>query len=334
MDKSMDLPDKLLNLVINPWILGADPEWAVIMPPNIVVPNSGKTAVSTSKSAGAIGSDHGGRVWELRPAPSSSAYVVASNLCKLLNQPELNKVETFKWKSGALGAKKSTFGHFGQPSTLQEWIDLYSGPLYAYPLPLAEAHAKVAMQQQAAALQASIQAGNAQQMASDNDLDTLGGHVHFGIAGLNPAQRQALNHVTTGLLNLDVLPQKENLKRLSLTAHMHPKYGHFDGGDAVRDCNGHVEYRCAPSWLDKPGQALAALTVYKLAAARPSSVKWPESYTLKTDLLTWLDELSSVDVDAWILSQYVDDMGFEAIQADPSSDFKGRWRRENPWEVR
>lgn len=330
--KDHGLPSKYLKWVINPWLLGADPEWAVMTPPDVVVPNTGSNAVNTTKPAGGIGSDHNGRVWELRPSPSTSAYVVAINIWKLLRQQELDKVEKFKWKSGALGAKKHPPAG-PVPNSLNSWVLHYNHPTYGL----------TGAQIQQAAQQAFLQQQVTQQMlgtpqpaqpqpAQDNDLDTLGGHVHFGIAGLNPAQRQALNSVTTGLLNLDILPHKENLRRLGITQNSNPKYGHPDGGDAVRDCNGHVEYRCAPSWLDRPGQALAALTTYKLAGARPSSVKWPGEHGLKSGFVEWLEELSQVDVDAWILSRFIEGQGFEEIQADPSSDFKPRWRRDNPLE--
>jgi hypothetical protein len=323
--KEHNLPSKYLSDVINPWLLGADPEWAVMTPPDVVVPNSGPNSVNTSKAAGAIGSDHNGRVWELRPAPSSSAYVVAINIWKLLRQQELDKIEKFKWKSGALGAKK----HSPQisPTTTQGWIQHYSNPIYGMTPVQVQTAAQQSLQQQ------HNQIFGAQAQNANNDLDTLGGHVHFGIGGLNPQQRKALNDVTTGLLNLDILPHKENGRRLAITLNMNPKYGHFDGGDAVRDCNGHVEYRCAPSWLDRPGQALAALTAYKLAAARPSSVTWPAQKALKSGFLEWLDQLAQApDVDAFILSRFIEGRGFDEIQADPSSDFKPRWRRENPFE--
>ena len=312
---NQELPTRFLKDVINPWLLGADPEFAILTPPDQVVSNAGTNAVNTTKAAGAIGADHNGRVWELRPSPSPSAYVVTTNLWKLLRQAEMDKLESFKWKSGALGGRKNNI--YGSPvantpTTLQAWVQFYMGPNYGYNLTTAQTLAQQAMQQQA-----QIQAS-----------DTLGGHVHFGIQGFNGAQRTALKDVTLGLLDLDILPHKENDRRLSLTAHSNPQYGHLDSPDAVRDCQGHVEYRCAPSWLDKPGQALAALTCYKLAGARPSSVKWTKSFGLKEGLLDWLDELSSVDVDAWLLSNYVDSRGFTSIQADPSSDFKPRWRKD------
>jgi hypothetical protein len=323
-----NLPSKYLKDVVNPWLLGADPEWAVMTPPDVVVPNSGPLAVNTSKAAGSIGSDHNGRVWEVRPAPSPSAYVVCINIWKLLRQQELDKVEKFKWKSGALGAKKHQ-GH-ANPTTLQAWIAHFNQPQYGLTLQQASnagQQAYVQQQQQNAVYGTPVQPA-----VQDNDLDTLGGHVHFGIGGFNPSQRAALNAVTTGLLNLDILPHKENTRRLQLSLNQPYKYGHQNGGDAVRECNGHVEYRCAPSWLDKPGQALAALTTYKLAAARPSTVEWPSKQALKTGFLAWLDEHIEGDVDAWILSRFIEGRGFEEIQADPSSDFKPRWRRDNPLE--
>ena len=323
------MPSKFLKDVINPWLLGADPEFAILTPPDIVVCNQAPNAVNTSKAAGAIGSDHNGRVWELRPSPSPSAYVVATNLWKLLRQEELSKVEKFKWKSGALGARKQpapAFNPGNAPTTLQGWQQWYNmnyagayGPNQIAAMAQQSYNQQLAQQQ---ALEAAQAAG---------PTDTLGGHVHFGISVLNAAQRKALKDVTTGLLSLDVLPHKENSRRLQITANSSPKYGHLDDPDAVRDCNGHVEYRCAPSWLDRPGQALAALTTYKLAAARPSSVSWPSDYSLKAGFVDWLGELSQVDVDAWVLSDFVARKGFAEIQADPSSDFKARWRKDNPW---
>lgn len=319
MDASVDMPSKFLKDVINPWLLGADPEFAVVTPPDTPVLNAGAEAVNTTKPAGAIGYDHSGRVWELRPSPSPSAYVVTTNLWKLLMQNEMDKVAKFKWKSGALGGRK---GHSGA-STFEQWV-ASQGCIIAGQQ-VHNAFGPVGSVQQ-------FQAAYAAAQAQATVYDTLGGHVHFGIGGFNPAQRAALSAVTTGLLSLDILPHKENSQRLALTAHSQPHYGHLTGGDAVRDCNGHVEFRCAPSWLDKPGQALAALTVYKLAAARPSSVEWPDNQQLKSGLLSWLDQLASVDVDAWILSRYVESRGFEAIQADPSNDFKPLWRRPSLWE--
>jgi hypothetical protein len=315
----MDIPSRFLKDVINPWLLGADPEWAVMTPPDVVVTNTGPNAVNTTKAAGAIGSDHAGRVWELRPSPSPSAYVVATNLWKLLRQQELDKLQGFKWKSGALGANKYVVPT-NQPTTLQGWTQYYSQAMFGYSAAQIQNLAQQHMMHQQAA-------------QNPNNLDTLGGHVHYGISQLNAAQRKALNDVTTGLLSLDILPHKENQRRLAITANSSPHYGHLNDPDAVRDCQGHVEYRCAPSWLDRPGQALAALTTYKLAGARPSSVDWPESYHLKSRYLEWLGELGDgQDVDAWILSQFIERNGFESIQADPSSDFKERWRRDNPWE--
>lgn len=313
------IPPEAVQERLNTWLLGADPEFSVLTPPDVVIANAGANAVQTTKAAGQIGHDHGGRVWELRPAPCLTAWQVVGNLIKLLQQQELAKLEKFKWKSGALGARK----HAAQPPfNLGHWVDYYMGQGYAH------------LQAQQLAQQNLMQHQQMEAALGNNALDTLGGHVHFGLAGLNPAQRTALNAVTTGLLNLDVLPQKENSRRLEITQNQNLKYGHFDGGDAIRDCNGHVEYRCPPSWLDRPGQALVALAAYKLAAAKPSTVKWPESFKLKADFLAWLDKLAQVDVDAWVSAEYIDDYGFTAVQADPSSDFKLRWRRDNPWSAR
>lgn len=297
--KKVEMPDGVLEHVVNPWLLGADPEFAVVQPPNTCVKNWGPNSVNLQAPAGGIGYDHSGRVWELRPAPSRSAYGVVTNMWRLLRRAEMAKVEQFKWKSGALGAVGTT-------------------PIIPTP---------------AVAVNA---AGQLEPWEPDEDdieqtgEDTLGGHVHFGMQGLNPAQLSGLGKLTGTLLNLDVLPRKENLKRIRLAKSRGQNYGDLRY-DVVRSCGDHIEFRAAPSWLDKPGQAFAALTAYKLAAVRPSSITWTDDFELKANFLEWLEDFSGVDVDAWLLSRLVDEQGFGAIQADPSADFKPRWRRDDLW---
>lgn len=264
----VEMDPTLLREVINPWLLGADPEFAVLEPPDKLVANAGVYAANTTTPAGSIGHDHGGRVWEVRPSPSPSSYAVVTNIWKLLRDSNLEKVAKFKWKGGALGAL-----HPNDPGT----------------------H------------------------------DTLGGHVHFDIRGFNGLQKKALDNITTGLLNLEVLPLKENTKRLSYGA-----YGGF-GHDSVRTCGAHMEYRCAPSWLDKPGQAFAVLTTYKLAAAKPGTVEWPSGFNVKSAYLEWLAQFAGVDVDAWLLDRFIRKRGFDDIQSDPDSNFRPRWRKEDLW---
>lgn len=279
--KTPELPPELLKQVVNPWLLGADPEFAVLKPPkDETIPNHGMyfcsgPVLDEGANVGNIGFDHSGRVWELRPAPSSSSYGVVTNLWKLLQSPLLKKVEPFRWKSGALGGLK-THNDDGEP------------------------------------------VGNGLH-------DTLGGHVHYGVPSINAKTRSTLNAITETLLSLDVLARKENAKRL---AQGH--YGSYNH-DSIRPCEGHVEYRCPPSWLDNPGQALAALTVYKLAAARPDSCSWTEGYKIKEHFLDWLSQMSQIDVDAWLLTRLIEKRGFGEIQADPTSDFKPRWRKEELW---
>jgi hypothetical protein len=279
----VEINPELLREVANPWLLGADPEFAVLEPPDKLVANQGTYATEVDSPDGGIGNDHSGRVWEIRPQPSTSAYGVVTNIWKLLRHSQLAKVERFKWKGGALGARKTP-----------EVVAPNADPNFMNPAP-ATTH------------------------------DTLGGHVHFGIAGFNGPQRAALDALTTALLNLDVLPMKENTKRLA-TSH----YGRFNH-DAVRSCNGHIEYRCAPSWLDKPGQALAVLTSYKLAATKPSVLNWTGGFEIKCSFLEWLANFAQTDVDAFLLDRFITRRGFDAVCADPDSNFRPRWRKEELW---
>lgn len=306
VEKKVEIPKEALEYVSNRWLLGADPEFAVVSPPNRTVANAGDNLVEDFSSAGGIGSDHGGRVWELRPTPSRSAYGLTTNLWRLLKGRPLAKVEQFKWKSGALGGLNTREQRAGQVMIrdVDQFGNLFDRPARDDELPFAERGGE----------------------------DTLGGHVHFGLRGLNPQQHKALRQLTTALLNLDVLPMKENTKRISLARMRGLNYGSLTN-DCVRESEDgtHCEFRAAPSWLDKPGQALAALTSYKLAAVRPGSVDWTDDYSLKENYLDWLDSFIDVDVDALLLTKLVDKQGFNSIQADPSADFKLRWRREDLW---
>jgi hypothetical protein len=281
-----------LQEVINPWLLGADPEFAVVEPPDKAVENAGHQSVQVATMVGSIGDDHAGRVWELRPAPSRCAWGVMENIWRLLCRQELDKVTKYKWKSGALGGKfvgaiQNEY-YTGADGQIQ-----YGVPPNSPPAPTRQ--------------------------------DTLGGHVHFGIRALNHAQIAACHAVTTGMLNLDVLPVKENTVRQSLGS-----YGSMSHR-ATETTGDHIEYRVPPSWLDKPGQAFGVLTIYKLAAAQPSSVAWPSDRDLKLGLSEWIAFHARRDVDAFILDRFLEKRGFADIQADPGSDFKLQWRKEQLW---
>jgi len=281
---SPEIPSNVMQQTINPWLLGADPEFAVVEPPRKTVLNSGETHVEFTDTAGGVGWDHGGRVWELRPAPHQSSYGVVLNLWRLLRDKRMNRVEPYKWKSGALGG--------------------------LLPTPTAGL-------------------GGAPTPAAGGE-DTLGGHVHFGIRALNFQQLAACNALTLALLDLDILPRKENMRRQAL-GH----YGSFSHR-VTESTNGHVEYRPAPSWLDTPGQAFCALTSYKLAAARPGALRdqnnmevWP--INSKAGYLSWIEQCAREDVDAFLLNRFIEKRGFSAVQADPDSDFKPNWRKEDLW---
>lgn len=257
MNAQTEIPADKLKCVINPWLIGADPEFAIYTPPRRIF-NQGEFACQGQTLAGTIGHDHGGRVWELRPQPCQSAYALLVNVWKLLKDPLLTPVERFKWKSGGLA-----------------------------------------------------------------DEDTIGGHVHFGFRNWSQGQLEGLSAVTQNLERLDILPSGEGPAR----RETHPDYGNLLG---QRTSGGHVEYRAPASWLDKPGQALAVLTTYKLAALEPHSTNW-RTQRPKQDYLDWVALMSQRDVDAFALWRLIERRGFEAIQADPNMDFRPNWRKENLW---
>src|SRR2546427_6239176 len=100
--KTPEIAPGLLSQVVNPWLLGADPEFAVLDGER-VVSNSGDMATAFHIKAGSVGLDHGGRVWELRPSPSHSSYQVVTNLWALLNSEQMARAWPFRWKAGGLG---------------------------------------------------------------------------------------------------------------------------------------------------------------------------------------------------------------------------------------
>lgn len=255
-----EISPELLKQVINPFTLGADPEFVVLSPTGRQVSNADPYTVRMKVVAGEIGHDHGGRVWELRPSASQSSYGVLLNIWRLLKSDHMKTVEPFKWKSGAIGGA-----------------------------------------------------------------DSIGGHVHFGIPVLNQAQLDTLAFVTEGLESLEILPHAESVQRRQAGAG----YGDLKG---VRDSQGHVEYRAPASWLGSPGQAFAVLTAYKLAATQPESVKWPKSRHIKGEFEKWVAEMSAKDIDAFLLNSLIERRGFEYLQADPESDFKPQWRKEELWQ--
>jgi hypothetical protein len=252
-DVKAEIPTEKLKAVINPWLLGADPEFAVFTPPRRIF-NQGEFSCNGSVAAGAVGQDHGGRVWELRPTPAQSAYGLLTNVWRLLKDPLMTPVERFKWRSGGLAEE-----------------------------------------------------------------DTIGGHVHFGFRGWQAGQLESLSGVTTNLERLDILPSGEGPAR----RETHPDYGNLLG---QRSSGGHVEYRAPASWLDRPGQALAVLTTYKLAALEPQSTGWRAGHP-KQDYLDWVALMSQRDVDAFILWRLINRHGLEAVQADPDTNFRTNWGR-------
>lgn len=254
MAQITDIPAEKLAPVINPWLLGADPEFAVFTPPARIY-NQGQYTCAGSTPAGEVGQDHGGRVWELRPRPSQSSYGLLLNIWHLLRDPLLGPVSRFKWKSGGVA-----------------------------------------------------------------ETDTIGGHVHFGFRDWSPGQLESLSAVTTHLERLDILPSHEGPARRAIS----PDYGNLLG---QRTSGGHVEYRAPASWLDRPGQALAVLTTYKLAALEPASTAWRQQH-IKEDFLNWIALMGQRDVDACILDRLIERQGFARIQADPDGDFRPNWQNK------
>lgn len=127
--KKTEISPELLKQVVNTFMLGADPEFVVLNPsPGRLVDteeqivNAHPYRVAWGGPAGAIGDDHGGRVWEVRPSPSPSSYGVLLNIWRLLKSAPMAVVDRFKWKSGALGGQDTLGGHihYGLPTLAEQ----------------------------------------------------------------------------------------------------------------------------------------------------------------------------------------------------------------------
>lgn len=142
----------------------------------------------------------------------------------------------------------------------------------------------------------------------------LGGHVHLDIPRLNVDQISAMDHFTSSLIGLDILPTKECAKRSGGGAG----YGHM--GD-VRFEHGHSEYRSMCSWLFSRKTSMLCLTGIKLAAFAPDTVS---RMTSLKELQTWIEKFKGKDDDVdWILNRgYFED----SLEAKPDSNVKSVWK--------
>jgi hypothetical protein len=112
--------------LINPFIVGADPEFAVIdptLPGRSKIVNVGQKFNPEGRE---FGWDHGGSVVELRPDPSRDIYQLTKKIRKLLTTHQNAKViEPFKWKAGAYYDGQCLGGHihFDTPfvAAAKEW---------------------------------------------------------------------------------------------------------------------------------------------------------------------------------------------------------------------
>lgn len=83
----------------NPYLIGADPEFAIL--------DSQGRYLAADLPQGKLGTDHGGRVVELRPDPSFLASALCEDMRKTLNRRELVPYRKYLWKAGAVAGPES-----------------------------------------------------------------------------------------------------------------------------------------------------------------------------------------------------------------------------------
>ena len=99
---------------LNKFQLGCDPEFVALGPRNGII----NVERFFPHVHGEVGSDHGGRVVELRPAPKFKAYSLVRQMKRLLNGEATQAIREYRWKAGAVAGPGLTLGghvHLGMP---------------------------------------------------------------------------------------------------------------------------------------------------------------------------------------------------------------------------
>lgn len=105
--------------MLNTFLVGCDPEFAAL--------GGDGTQINLSHffpRDQEIGYDHGGRIGELRPEPTRGTYALTKKLRRLINSPELARVNAAKLRAGAKVLNDSLGGHvhFGFPAKRDQRI--------------------------------------------------------------------------------------------------------------------------------------------------------------------------------------------------------------------
>lgn len=90
------------GIVINKFLVGCDPEFVALDEQNRIIPAAGAN--------GEIGYDHGGRVWELRPAPTKGTFALVKRLQRLIQDNRLRQVKG-KFRAGGIAGGQPLGGH-------------------------------------------------------------------------------------------------------------------------------------------------------------------------------------------------------------------------------
>jgi hypothetical protein len=97
-----------MEKVINTFLIGCDPEFSVVDTVTNTRVNVGSYGIGANPL---VGSDHGGGVVELRPAPSYTVKGLLNNIKKALASSHTEGIRQFKWRAGARFNDISMGGH-------------------------------------------------------------------------------------------------------------------------------------------------------------------------------------------------------------------------------
>jgi len=233
---------------VNTFKIGADPEYIAL--------NKDGTHLnikSYTTRAAEVAWDHKGDVLEVKPLPSRYAFRLVKRIRKLLLEHEVSR------------------------ELLRDGLKFRGGAYFKIP----------------------------------RRVITMGGHIHFdvpfadditirdyGLIGNNDASFNLLNDknkkrvkaldcLTRLLESIDILPQKESIKRHRAGNGDWSKYSAIRCGNN----HNHLEYRSMCSWLHSPVAALICLTGAKLVAAHPE-------IEIEEDLRKYFEKFKNKDIDA------------------------------------
>lgn len=227
----------------------------------------------------------------------------------------------------------SVYDSSGRRCNVSQWLGAYGGLGYDHGGRVAEVRPQYAKNARTvvkrirdlmvAAPAGMRRAGKWRAGAYSPDPDMpMGGHIHLGVEmdEQGPNGVEALDALTTALYKLDLLPERDNARRIEL--------GYGQLGNIRYETKGGgimcAEYRSMPSWLYDPRVALLALAGAKFVAADPKAALelLDPKVAGHKKLHEFFGRFKGKSLDAQYITEKV---LVDGLKVDPTSDIRDTW---------